>query len=116
MRYFVPSFELFGESDENRFSPEFYMHTLAKVSHIKEFLALDGNTVFSEKVYNKICKSYRGCYGTDSGMSVKGDGTLEIEYDIFKTKNYNGDDRVWTGSCKLKIWLTKKEVLKLYGL
>jgi hypothetical protein len=114
MRYFVQPFDHFGEDVSQQFSPEFYMHALAKVSHIKEFLALDSwGKPFSEKTYKETCASYRGCYGSEWGMCVKPGGELEIEYDIFKTKIYGDDGRYWSDSCKLKIWLTKQDVFKI---
>lgn len=117
MRYFVQPFENFGVDMKYQLEPEVYMELLAKVSDVKEFLGSDlyGKPMTKER-YKEICSSYRGSYGTDYGMCVKPGGELEIEYSIFEIKNFTDPHKRWDGRCRLRIWLTKQDVYKLYGL
>ena len=122
MRYFVQPFDYFGEPVENQLSPEYYMRTLTKVDdlrkHLRDAFHPDGS--LDVKKFLHECSSYHGFSGGDYGICIFPGGKVEMKYTIFRKIKWKGKDEdpdiddstMWW--CELKIWLDKKDVIKIF--
>ena len=125
MRYFVQPFSIFGEDDKQKFSDEFYMRALSKVEHIRSHIGkrcFNEDGTLNEKKYLQECSTYHGSGQGHRSICLFPGGNIEMQYAIFfefnpdrGKKEHPKQGTYYFNKCELKIWLDKKDVLKLFN-